>query len=201
MIIPTGDYRYEVRRSGEPVATERMKVGKDAIVGVWSGADGRSLEIDAKLDAEGAVQRLSARYSSTLFKRTAVYEAAEDNFRGSVSAVAGRNEIVIKLGRFREVDITGITMFRALIVARVCAREQPRWTGRVAVIDANTLVAASIKQTCRRSDQAGRRWTYETRMGDADEVELDDAGRLIRRRDNRGVEAVLAEFQPEPAAQ
>src|ERR1700741_2682411 len=103
MILPTGDYRYVIRRSGEPLATEQMKVLPDAISGVWKGSDGRSLEVEAKLGSEGAVQHLTARYSSTLFKRTATYEAAEDNFRGRVSAVAGRNEIVGKLGRFREV--------------------------------------------------------------------------------------------------
>jgi len=195
MILPPGNYRYEIRRFGDLVATEQMRVSAGALVGMRQEADGRTrLEVDASLDADGAVRRVGLRYSSSLFKRAAAYEAAEDNFRGNVSALAGRNEIVIKLGRFREVDVTGLTMFRALIVARVRARGQPRWTGRVAVINANSLVAASLKQTCRKRDEAGRLWIYETRMGDAEEIELDEAGRLIKRRDNTGGEAALGEF-------
>jgi len=195
MLAP-GDYRYEIRRLGDLLAIEQMRVSAGALNGTRQEADGRiRLEVDAALDPEGAVRRVSLRYSSSLFKRAAVYEAVEDNFRGSVSALAGRNEIVIKLGRFREVDVTGLNLFRAIIVARVRARGQPRWTGRVAVIDANTLVAASLKQTCRKGDEAGRLWIYETRMGDTEEIELDAAGRLVKRRDNRGADAALVEFR------
>jgi len=196
MILPPGDYRYEIRLRGDLVAIEQMRLSAGAIAGIRQEADGRTrLEVDASLEADGAVRRVSLRYASSLFKRAAAYEASEDNFRGSVSALAGRNEIVIKLGRFREVDVTGLTLFRALIVARVRGRGQPRWTGRVAVIDANTLVAASLKQTCRKRDEAGSLWIYETRMGDTEEIELDEAGRLIKRRDSRGGEAALAEFK------
>lgn len=201
MIPPAGDYRYEVRHAGDLVAIEEMRVSAGAITGVRREADGRTqLEIEAAIDADGAVRRVSLRYSSSLFKRSAAYEAADDTFRGNVSALAGRNEIVIKLGRFREVDVTGISLFRALIVAHVRARGQPRWTGRVAVIDPNTLVAASLKQTCQKRDEAGRLWTYETRMGDSEEIELDESGRLMKRRDNRGVEATLTRFEPTSAA-
>ena len=35
-------------------------------------------------------------------------------------------------------------------------------------------------------------------MGDAEEIELDDAGIVIRRRDSRGVETVLTRSQPNP---
>lgn len=196
MILPPGDYHYEIRQFGDLVATEEIRFTAGSITGGRLEVDGRTrLEVDAALEADGAVRRVSLRYSSSLFKRTAVYEAVEDNFRGSVSALAGRNEIVIKLGRFREVDVTGLTFFRALIVARVRARGQPRWTGRVAVIDAHTLVAASLKQTCRKRDEAGSQWIYEARMGDTEEIELDEAGRLIKRRDSRGGEAALAEFK------
>jgi hypothetical protein len=197
MIIPAGDYRYEIRRARDLVAIEQMRVGAGMISGAWTGADGRSrLEIEAVIGVDDAIVRVALRYSSSLFKRSAAYEACDESFRGSVSALAGRNEILIKLGRFREVDVTGITLFRALIVARVRSRGQPRWTGRVAIIDANTLVAASIKQTCRRTDQAGNLWIYETRMGDFEEIELDRTGRLLKRRDNRGVETVVADFTP-----
>ena len=200
MILPAGEYRYEVRQSGEFVASEEMTVSADAIVGCRVAADGRSrLEIDAAVNAEGAVQRINIRYTTSLFKRSASYEAVDDSFRGNVSALAGRNEILIKLGRFREVDVIGITMFRALIVARIRLRGQPRWTGRVALIDANSLVAASIKQTCRRPGQSENFWIYETRMGDSEEIELDNTGLLLKRRDNWRVEAVLAGFKPAPS--
>ena len=99
-----GEYLYEIRQAGEVYLSEQMRVSASALAGVRLAADGRSkLEIDAALTDDGAVQRVSIRYASSLFKRTATYEAVDDNFRGSVSAVAGRNEIVIKLGRFRKV--------------------------------------------------------------------------------------------------
>jgi hypothetical protein len=135
------------------------------------------------------------RYVSSLFKRNAHYVVEDDTLRGSVSALAGRNEVIVNLGRFREVDAGGFVLFRTLIVAHVRARGQARWTGRVAAIDPNTLVAASIKHNCRRIDEAGKRWIYELRMGDSEEIELDDAGRIVRRRDNRGLESILISYE------
>jgi hypothetical protein len=82
-------------------------------------------------------------------------------------------------------------LFRALIIARVRARGQTRWTGRVASIDPATLVAASHKQSARAADPGLRKWIYEPRMGDSEEIELDAEGRIIRRRDNRGTETIL----------
>ncbi len=66
----------------------------------------------------------------------------------------------------------------------------------MAVIDPNTLVAASLKQTCWRRDDAGRLWVYELRMGETETIEIDAEGRITRRLDDRGVETVLAGFDP-----
>jgi hypothetical protein len=195
MIIPAGDYRYEIRRAGDLAAIEEARLLGDILTGTRRSADGLNRhEVEATLDAEGRVRHVSVRYSSTLFKRSAVYDAVEDNLRGSVSAMAGRNEIVLKLGRFREIEVADMTVFRMLTLAHVRERGQPRWTGRVAVIDGNTLVAASLKQNCWRREAAGEIWVYELRMGDSEEIELDQEGRILRRRDYRGVETILAGF-------
>jgi hypothetical protein len=198
-ILPAGAYRYELRRAGAALAIETARLDRGVLEAERVPADGLSrLTVEAALDAAGSVSRISLRYTANLFKRNATYEADGENFRGSVSAMAGRNEIVIKLGRFREVEVSGLVLFRALILAHLRARSELRWTGRVAVIDSGTLVAASLKQNCRRADDDALRWLYEPRMGDAEEIELDDAGRIIRRRDDRGTEAVLLAFTPAP---
>lgn len=194
-ILPSGAYRYELRRAGAVLAIENSRLGDGVLEVERVPTDGLSrLAVEAALDAAGNVSRISLRYTANLFKRNATYEADGENFRGSVSAMAGRNEIVIKLGRFREVDVAGLVIFRALVLAHLRARGQSRWTGRVAVIDPSTLVAASLKQNCRRTDTDGLRWLYEPRMGDAEEIELDDAGHIVRRRDDRGTEAILLNF-------
>jgi hypothetical protein len=128
-----------------------------------------------------------------LFRRDASYRADGENFRGTLSAMAGRNEIVIKRGRFGEVDIADLVICRALIVARVKARGQTRWTGRVAVVEPNSLVAAAIKQTCRLDPSTGL-WIYEARMGEVEELKFDEAGKITCRRDSRGREDVLVAF-------
>lgn len=196
MLLAPGDYRYEIRREGAVIAVEQERYGAGVITGDRRTIDGAYLhEVEATLDAEDNVTRVSVRYNRGLFKRTAVYQAADETLRGSVSAVAGHNEVVVKLGRFREID-ADLVLFRALILAHVRARGQVRWTGRIAVIDPNTLVAAALKQNCRRCDDAGLRWAWEARMGDADEIELDSAGRIMRQRDSWGVEKVLVDFVP-----
>jgi hypothetical protein len=195
-MIPTGDYRYEIRREGETIATERTRLLETSVRGERRSGDGRVRhELEAALGRDGTITRVTIRYASALFNRNAVYEAAEENLRGSVSAMAGRNEIIVKLGRYREIDPAGFAFARALTLAHVRGRAQSRWTGRVAVIDPATLTASSIKQNCRMCDNAGLLWTYEPRMGDAEEIELDESGRLIRRRDNRGVETALTSFE------
>lgn len=194
MLIPPGTYRYEIRRGGAVMAVEQARYANGVITGIRRTSDGANLhEVEAVLDAEERVKRVTVRYNRGLFKRSAVYDAADDTMRGSVSAVAGHNEVLVKLGRFREID-ADLVLFRALILAHVRARGQLRWTGRVAIIDPNTLVAAALKQNCRQTDQAGLRWAWEARMGDSEEIELDAAGKVVRQRDSWGVEKVLVDF-------
>ncbi len=198
MLIAAGEYRYEIRRDGAILAIEEERYAAGNITGSRRTIDGANLhEVEALLDADETVKRVSVRYNRGLFKRTAVYDAADDALRGSVSAVASHNEVVVKLGLFREID-ADLVLFRALILAHIRARGQMRWTGRVAIIDPNTLVAAALKQNCRQRDDAGMRWAWEARMGDAEEIELDSAGRIIRQRDSWGVEKVLVDFAPPP---
>jgi hypothetical protein len=196
MLIAPGTYRYEIRRGGVVLSIEDTRYGDGVISGSRRTIDGANLhEVEALLDADETVKRVTVRYNRGLFKRSAVYDAAEDTLRGSVSAVASHNEVVVKLGRFREID-ADLVLFRALILAHVRARGQVRWTGRVAIIDPGTLVAAALKQNCRQNDDAGLRWTWEARMGDSEEIELDRAGKIIRQRDSWGVEKVLVDFSP-----
>ena len=196
-MIPAGDYRYEIRRDGEIIATEQAHLLENSVSAMRRSADGRVRhELEAAIGAGGVITRVTIRYASALFNRNAAYTAAEENLRGSVSAMAGRNEMIVKLGRFREIDPAGFAFARALTIAHVRARGQSRWTGRVAVIDPGTLVASSLKQNCGARDGAGLLWTYEPRMGDAEELEIDESGKLMRRRDNRDIETILASFEP-----
>jgi len=194
--LPAGEYRYELRRNGELAATEEETLAAGFIHGVRRTADGfNHHEVEARLDAGGFIVAVGVRYSRGPFKRTASYEAAGDLIRGHLIAAGGREEVSCKLGRMREVD-ADLMLCKALIIAHVRARGQARWIGRVATIDPNTLVAASPKQTYRRRDEAGRLWIYEPRMGDAEEFELDDTGRVVRRRARDGVETSLVSFIP-----
>ncbi len=190
-----GNYRYEVRRGDVTLAIETARIGAQSISAHRRDSHQMtSCEVDAVLDEAAKITEISLRYSSTLFKRDARYRADGDSFRGSVSALAGRNEIVIKLGRFGEVEVTGMTAFRNLLLAHVRQRGQPRWTGRVASIDPGTLAASSIKHTCR-ADPTGKTWTYEARMGDTEIIELDDGGRIVRRLASDGTETRLIRFE------
>lgn len=191
MIIPAGEYRYEIRSSGAVIAREETTYDGRMISGVRLSLDGSSRnEVEAELSEESFVLRVRLRYVRGPFSRNANYEAREDFLRGSVSALGGRNALTAKLGRFREVD-ADFVLFRALIIAHVRARGQARWTGRVAGIDSATLVASSNKQSARAVDSSGLKWSYESRMGDIEEIEIDQEGRILSRRDNRGGEAVL----------
>ena len=84
-----------------------------------------------------------------------------------------------------------LVIFRALTIAHIRARGQSRWTGRIAAIDPNTLVAATSKQTCRHRPNNPHVWIYEPRMGDSEEIEINDSGIVLRRRDSRGIETML----------
>lgn len=191
-MLPIGDYSYEIRRDGELVAIEDTRFDPTMIVASRRSADGLSRHtVEAGLNADHRVCRLILSYTSSLFTRKASYEAVEDNLRGRISGLAGRNEVVVPLGRFREVDPAGFLIFRALIIGHVRMRGEQRWTGRVAVIDPNTLAGVSVKQNCARLDKSEHSWIYEPRMGDAEQIELDQAGRIVRCRDNRGITAEL----------
>jgi hypothetical protein len=191
-MLPIGNYSYEIRLNGELVAFEDTRFDAAMIVATRRSANGLSRhQVEAALNPEHRVYRVTLSYSSSLFTRKASYEAVEDNLCGRIVGLAGRNEIVVKLGRFREIDAAGFLIFRALIIAHVRLRGDQRWTGRVAVIDSSTLAAASAKQNCARRNGSERSWTYEPRMGDSEHIELDEAGRIVHRRDNRGITAEL----------
>ena len=195
-LLPVGEYRYEARRQGVLLGVEEAVFTGDAIRGAKCSPDGaNSLEVAAALDADGAIQQVKISYSRGFFKRNAIYQASDETLRGSISALAGRNEIIVKLGRFREISAE-LTLFRTLLIARVRARGTSRWTGRVAVIDPATLVAASLKQSCRASDDTGLRWVYEARMGDTELVKLDREGHVIERRASDGTITTLSRFVP-----
>jgi hypothetical protein len=191
-MLPVGNCSYQIRLHGQLIAFEDSRCDAAKIVAARRSADGVSRhQVEAALDAEHRIYRLTLSYSSSLFTRKASYDVVQDDLRGRISGLAGPNEIVIKLGRFHEVDAGGFLIFRALIIDHVRWRGSAHWTGRVAVIDPNTLVAASVKQNCVWRDNSENSWTYEPRMGDREQIQLDSAGRILQRSDNRGVTAEL----------
>ncbi len=190
-LIAPGDYRYEIRRGPDLIAIEEDRAGPARFSGTRRSTNSSDLfEANADLDEQGRVIRVAARYSRGPFSRNATYEASEEFMRGSVSAMGGRTIETAKLGRFREVD-AGLVLFRTLIVAHMRARGQERWTGRVVTIDPSTLVARTNKQTCRVKDAGARVFIYELRMGDSEEIEVDESGTIVRIADNRGQTIVL----------
>jgi hypothetical protein len=191
-----GDYRYEIRGGGAVTAVEEAHINNRAMTVTRRESDGVTIHrADAVVDDAGKVAEISLRYASALFKRDARYRVDGENFRGSISVMAGRNEIVIKLGRFGEIEVAGMTVFRALILAHARERGQSRWTGRVAMIDPSTLAAASVKHTCRVGRSANT-WIYEARMGDTEEIEIDGVGRIVHRRASDGSESILVRSNP-----
>jgi len=191
MLIADGEFRYEIRRAGELIAVETETLAWGRIHGFRRPAIGTNVyEVEAELDDSQLVRRVVASYSRGPFTRNAAYESADNFLRGTVSAGGSRNDLTTKLGRYGEVD-ADLIIFRALIIAHIREREQSRWTGRVAAIDPNTLVATTSKQSCRQRGSDPHVWTYEPRMGDSEEIEIDDSGHVVRRRDSRGVETVL----------
>lgn len=190
MLAP-GRYLYEIHRGNELIATEEDLFAGAELSGTRRPAAGSDLfEASAKLNEQGQIIAVTARYSRGPFSRSAAYEAGEEFMRGSVNAMGGRTVETAKLGRFREVD-AGLILFRALIVAHLRERGTQRWTGRVVTIDPKTLVARSQKQTCRRKDEHERVFIYELRMGDSEEIEIDDTGRIVRIMDNAGQRVTL----------
>lgn len=192
MTLPEGDYSYALSEHGRVVATETANVRAGAIsarrhVG---GGLGNRYEAHAELDGEGRVRALRLSYARGPFGRSAAYEVDQELLTGSLSAMGGREHVQVKLGRFREVD-AGLLVFKALLIAHVRARGQDRWTGRVAVINPATLIAASIKQTLYRGDGAGTLWILEPAMGERETLRIDADGRLISLASRLGTAAEL----------
>jgi hypothetical protein len=193
-MIPAGEYHYEIRRGNDLVATEEDRLSNGEMSGVRRFAgNSDSFEATATLDETGMVARVTARYSRGPFSRSANYEANADFLRGTVSAMGSRTIETAKLGRYREVDC-GLVLFKALMIAHTRARGQTQWTSRVATIDPSTLTAQTHKKTCRQKDGQERIFIYEPRMGDAEEIEIDEAGRIIRVVDNTGNRIALKSF-------
>ncbi|HZC46990.1 MAG TPA: hypothetical protein VE243_10980 [Candidatus Acidoferrum sp.] len=191
MLIADGDFRYEIRKAGELIAVETETLAWSRIHGVRRPMTGSNVfEVEAELDDAGLVRRIVVSYSRGPFTRNATYESADNFLRGNISAGGSRNDLTTKLGRYGEVD-ADLIIFRALTIAHIRERGQTRWTGRVAAIDPNTLVAATSKQSCRQRGNDPHLWIYEPRMGEPEEIEIDDNGVVQRRRDSRGVETVL----------
>jgi hypothetical protein len=200
MLIPDGDFRYEIRRAGELIATEEESLAAGKIRGVRHPASGSNVyEVEAELDPDALIRRVVVRYSRGPFVRNATYESSDDFLRGNVSAMGSRNNLTTKLGRYREVD-ADLVIFRALTIAHIRARGQSRWTGRIAAIDVNTLVAATSKQTCRQRGNDPHVWIYEPRMGDSEEITIDDSGCILRRHDARGIDTILVSRTPASSA-
>lgn len=190
-MIASGDYTYQIRFNGEVVAFEETHCQPALIVASRRSVDGSRHTLEAALDADHRACRVSVSYSTSLFTRKATYEAVEDILRGHIIGLAARNEVTVTLGRFREVDAAGFLIFRALTISHVRTRGEDRWTGRVAVIDPTTLGAASSKQSCFRQSNAEYSWIYEARMGDTEQIELDQQGHILHRRDRRGLTTEL----------
>jgi hypothetical protein len=196
-MIPAGVYQYEIRRGNDLVATEEDRFAFSELNGVrrFVGSSD-SFEATATLDEHAMIARITARYSRGPFSRSAAYEANNDFIRGTVSAMGSRTIESAKLGRYREVDC-GLVLFKALMIAHTRERGQSRWTSRVATIDPSTLTAQTHKKTCRRKDGHERIFIYEPRMGDVEEIEIDEAGRIIRLTDNIGNRIELKNFAAE----
>jgi hypothetical protein len=192
VIIPDGEYVYEIREQGHLTAIETTQVSAGLLTGVRRAADasGNRHEVEAALDESGLVTTIRLRYVRGPFSRSASYDAVEETLRGVVTAMGGRNTVEVKLGRFREVD-GGLTVFKALLIAHVHARGQTRWTARVAVIDPATLVARSIKQSVYQVEAQPGTWLFEPAIGERETIVVDDAGRILSHATRTGISTTL----------
>ena len=196
MIPPPGRYRYEHRLQKRLTAVETDLLTADRLSGERTQVEGgNSHQVEAEFDRDALIIRVRLRYTRGLFSRSANYQAAGDILGGTVSALAGRNAIQTKLGRFREID-GDLLIFKAIIIAHIRASGRLRFTGRVAVIDHATLVAASVKQTYQQRDSDGLLWLFEPAIGEREQIELDGEGRIVRRIDSRGDQTLLTSFEP-----
>ncbi len=192
MIIPEGEYVYEIRERASLLATERIQVAAEQIKGVRRSTEAAEnrYEVEAALDSDGLVKSIRLRYTRGPFSRSASYEAGAESLQGVITALGGRNTLEVKLGRFREVD-GGLVIFKALLIAHVRSRGQSRWTARVAVIDPATLVARSIKQSLYQVESEPRKWLLEPALGERETIVLDHAGRVLSHTSTTGISTVM----------
>jgi len=192
VIIPQGEYVYEVRERGSVIAVERTQAGAHQISGARRSSEiaENRYEAGAELDDEGLVKSIRLRYVRGPFSRSAVYEAEAESLRGVITAMGGRNTLEVKLGRFREVD-GGLTVFKALLIAHIRSRGQSRWTARVAVIDPATLVARAVKQSLYQVEGEPDKWLFEPAIGERETIVLDPAGRILSHTTRTGISTVL----------
>ncbi len=194
MIIPEGEYTYEIREQGHLIATETAQVSNGLLSGVRRAADtsGNCHEVEADLDDVGLVQKIRLRYVRGPFSRSATYDVIDETLRGVVTALGGRNTVEVKLGRFREVD-GGLTIFKALLIAHIRARGQSRWTARVAVIDPATLVARTMKQSLYEVEAQPGTWLFEPAIGERETIVVDEAGRILSHTTRTGISTMLVQ--------
>jgi hypothetical protein len=192
VIIPEGEYAYEIRDHATVLAVEKIEVAAGSINGVRRSSElaENRYEVSATLDAQGLVQSVRLRYVRGPFSRSASYEAGADSLHGVITAMGGRNTLDVKLGRFREID-GGLTIFKALLIAHVRGRGQNRWTARVTVIDPATLVAKSIKQSLYKVEAEAGKWLFEPEIGERETILIDDAGRILNHTTRTGISTVL----------
>ena len=194
MIIPEGEYVYEIRDQGRLAAIETTQINAGQLSGVRrppEATDNRH-EVEATLDGDGLILTIRLRYVRGPFSRTANYEAAGETLQGVVTAMGGRNTLEVKMGRFREVD-GGLTIFKALLIGHVRGRGQNRWTARVAVIDPATLVAKSIKQSIYQVEAEPGTWLFEPAIGERETIVVDGAGRILSHTTRTGISTVLVQ--------
>ncbi len=194
MIIPEGEYVYEIREQGRLLTIETTQVTADLISGTRRSTEAAAnrYEVEARLDSAGLIQAIRLHYVRGPFSRTASYEAGPENLRGVITALGGRNTLEVKLGRFREVD-GGLTIFKALLIAHIRARGQSRWTARVAVIDPATLVARSVKQSVNEVEAEPGKWLFEPAIGERETIVVDDMGRILTHTTRAGISTVLVQ--------
>ncbi len=192
MIIPEGEYVYEIRDRETMLAVEKIEVAAGSIDGVRRSSEvaENRYEVNATLDPQGLVRSIRLRYVRGPFSRSASYEAGDDSLHGVITAMGGRNTLDVKLGRFREID-GGLTIFKALLIAHLRSRGQSRWTARVAVIDPATLVAKSIKQSLYQVEAEPGKWLFEPEIGERETIVIDDAGRILNHTRRTGISVVL----------
>src|SRR5260370_41472663 len=104
MLIPCGEFGYEIRRAGELIATEEESLAAGKIRGFRHPASGSNVyEVEAELDPDALIRRVVVSYKRGPFVRNATYESSDEFLRGNVSAMGSRNNFTTKLGRYREV--------------------------------------------------------------------------------------------------